>query len=196
MVVLVVTEQPELTSLVVRVTVLVPGVAYTTPVGLASVLVAGVAPLPKFQAQVTPVVVPWLVKSIGRPVHSGAVDAKADTGVDSTVTCCVLVCVQYWSAMVKVTVFTPLVVYSTPLGLSAADTGGLAPAPRFHEYDQLPPVLPVLVKLNGAVEHCGELDVKLAVGVWCIVIELVAVTAQPDVVSVAVRVTTFVRPVE
>lgn len=152
--------------------------------------------MPKFHDQLTLADEPRFVKSIGKPVHSGAVDVKADTGVASIVICCVVVWVQYWSAIVKVTVLVPSLLYITPLGLSAADTGGLAPTPRFHEYDQLLPVLPVLVKLIPTVAHCGALLVNVAVGVWCIVIVLVAVTAQPDVVSVAVSVTTLVPPVE
>ena len=79
---------------------------------------------------------------------------------------CVDVWVQCWSAIVKVTVLVPLEVYITPVGFSADDTGGLAPTPKFHEYDQLLPVLPVLVKLIPTVEHCGALVVNVAVGVW------------------------------
>jgi len=72
-----VTEQPLVVSVVVKVTVLVPAVAYTTPTGLKSADVAGVASAPRFQFQVTPVAVPVFVKSTAKPVHLGAVETNA-----------------------------------------------------------------------------------------------------------------------
>src|ERR1043165_5896030 len=106
------------------------------------------------------------------------------------------VLVQCWSAIVNVTVLTPALVYITPVGFSAAETGGFAPTPRFHEYDQLLPVLPVLVKLIPTVEHCGALLVNVAVGVWWIRMVFVAVTEQPEVSSVTVNVTVLLPAVE
>ena len=57
--------------------------------------VAGDAPLPKFHAQLTPPVVPVLVKLTGKPVHCGAVEVKLATGVSLMSIVCVDVCVQF-----------------------------------------------------------------------------------------------------
>jgi hypothetical protein len=70
------TEHPLVVSVVVKVTVLIPGVEYVTPLGFSSVEVAGVAPAPKFQLQVTLVVLPVLVKSTAKPVHLGVVETN------------------------------------------------------------------------------------------------------------------------
>ena len=78
---------------------------------------------------------------------------------------CVVVLTQFWSEMLNVTVLVPDELYNTPLGFSADETAGIAPCPKFQLYDQLLPVLPVLVKLMPMVEHCGALDVNEAVGV-------------------------------
>ena len=57
------------TSVAVSVTVAIPGVEYTIPVGFCVTAVDGEEPAPKFHAQVTPAAVPVLVKSTGRPSH-------------------------------------------------------------------------------------------------------------------------------
>ena len=75
------TEHPEPESVVISVTFFVPAVEYTMPVGFSRFEVAGVAPGPKFHDHITPTLVPVLVKTIGSPVHCGAVDANAATGV-------------------------------------------------------------------------------------------------------------------
>ena len=51
-----------------------------------------------------------------------------------------------------------------PPGFSADEPAGLAPSPKLQAYDQLPPVLPVLVKLIGTLLHCGALLLNDAVG--------------------------------
>ena len=60
---------------------------------------------------------------------------------------------QFWSETVKVTVLVPDDPYITPTGLSAEEVAGMASWPKFQEYDQLPPVLPVLVKLTAVLVH-------------------------------------------
>ena len=52
-----------------------------------------------------------------------------------------------------------------PAGFSDVEVPGFAPAPRSQKYDQLPPVLPVLVKSTPAPAQTGAVVVKLAVGV-------------------------------
>src|SRR5260221_295909 len=98
--------------------------------------------------------------------------------------------------MVSVTVFVPDVVYIIPVGFSEVDVAGIAPEPKFQKYDQLPPVLPVLVKFTAVFAHCGALLVNVAVGVRLIVMVLFEVTAQPDAELVMVSVITFVPAVE
>ena len=53
-----------------------------------------------------------------------------------------------------------------PDGFCALEFCGTAPDPKSQKYVQPPPVLPVLVKLTGRLEHCGEvtLDTKLDEG--------------------------------
>ena len=128
-------------------------------------LVAGVALVPKFQAQVTPVAVPVLVKLTGKPVHCGAVEVKLAVGVLSITIVSITVCAQLASLMVKVTSFIPDESYNTPVVFCDEETAGVAFWPKSHWYDQLPPVLPVLVKLTGELVHCGAVEVNDAVGV-------------------------------
>lgn len=104
------TEQPLNVSVVVSVTVFVPAVAYTTPLGSCTVEVAGVASNPKFQLQLTPVSVPVFLKSTPKPVHCGVVETNEAAGVALITMVCVLVCVQFWSDNVSVTVLVPDVV--------------------------------------------------------------------------------------
>lgn len=126
---------------------------------------AGDASVPKFQLQIV-LAVPVLVfsKFTGKPVHCGAVEINPTTGVGVMVMVCVAVFVQFWSEIVKVTVLTPEVLYVMPVGFSAVETAGAAPSPKFHEYDQLTPVLPVFVKLTAVLVHCGASDTNEAVG--------------------------------
>ena len=98
---------PETVSVVVSVTVCVPAVEYTTPVGLCDVAPAGVAPAPKFHNQFTPIIVPVLLKLTGRPVHCGAVELNELEGVELMTMVSVIVCVQFWSEIVKVTNLIP-----------------------------------------------------------------------------------------
>ena len=81
------------------------------------------------------------------------------------VICCVVVCVQCWSEIVNVTVFVPDELYIIPVGFCAIEVAGAAPSPKFHEYAQLFPALPIFVKFIATVEHCGALEVNVAVGV-------------------------------
>lgn len=104
------TEHPLCVSVVVSVTVLVPAVAYTTLLGSCKVEVPGVASKPKFQFQLTPVRVPVFLKSTPKPVHCGVVETNDATGVELITMVCVVVCVQFWSEMVSVTVLVPDVV--------------------------------------------------------------------------------------
>ena len=80
-VLLVVTAHALVVSLIVRETVIIPALAYIMPEGYCNVLVAGVAPAPKFHNQVTPFEVPVFTKSTGKPVHLGALDVNEATGV-------------------------------------------------------------------------------------------------------------------
>ena len=58
------------------------------------------------------------------------------------------------------------------------------------------PLLPVLVKSIATLAHCGAVDVKLAVGVWRILIVVLVVTEQPELISLVVKVTVLVPGVE
>ena len=78
----------------------------------------------------------------------------------------ITVCEQLASEMVKVTATLPDESYNTPFVFSDDDIAGVAFCPKSQLYDQLLPVLPVLVKLTGALVHCGAFDVNVAVGVW------------------------------
>src|ERR1043165_4090111 len=116
----------------VSVTVLIPAVEYTTPDGFSTISVAGEAPLPKVQPQLTFALLPVLVKLTGKPVHCGAVEVKLATGVSLIVIDCVEVWVQFWSLIVKVTVLLPPEVYNTPVGFCAVEVAGDEPGPKFH----------------------------------------------------------------
>ena len=144
----------------------IPALVYTMPLGFCCIEVPGVELTPKFQFQVTPVVVPVLVKFTGKPEHCGAVEVKLATGVESITKVSVMVAAHWASAIVKVTLFAPAESYTIPPGFCADETDGVEFWPKSHEYIQLPPVLPVLVKLIGVLAHCGAFDVNVAVGVW------------------------------
>lgn len=73
--------QPVTLLVVMSVTVLMPPDEYTTPDGFCEVDVAGEAPEPKSQRNVTPAVDPVLVKSTASPEHTGAVEVKPAVGV-------------------------------------------------------------------------------------------------------------------
>lgn len=90
-----VVEQLVVVLVVTRVTVLMPAVLYTTPLGFCEVEVVGLAPVPKSHNQLTPVVVPMLLKLTGKPVHCGAVDVKSARGVSLITMVCTEVCVQF-----------------------------------------------------------------------------------------------------
>ena len=115
MVLVAVAEQAVEISVTVRVTVVIPPVEYTTPVGFCKIEAAGVAPLPRFHAHVTPVEVPVLVKLTGKPEHSGAVDVKLATGVLDILIVSIVVCEQLASEIVKVTILVPDESYKTPV---------------------------------------------------------------------------------
>ena len=58
--------------------------------------------------------------------------------------------------------------------------------PRFQA-QFTPVVLPVLVKLTGSPEHCGAVEVKLAIGV--LLMEIVSVVVAAQLASATVNVT-------
>ena len=104
-----VSVQPVVVLVVTSVTIFVPAVEYTMPVGFCKVDVAGVAPAPKSHVQLTPLAVPVLVKSIDTgSVHWGAVDEKLATGVALILIVCVELDVQpNWLEVTSVTTFGP-----------------------------------------------------------------------------------------
>ena len=108
---------------------------------------------------------------------------------------CVEVCVQLASEMVNVTVLVPDVLYNTPPGFSDEEVPGVAPLPKSQLNDQLLPEVPVLLKLTGVRAHCGAVEVNVAVGVWKILIVVVAVTAQLVAMFVIVSVTVLIPAV-
>jgi len=130
------------------------------------------------------------------PVHLGAFDVKLAFGVSLIVIVCVEVCVQFPSYTVSVTVFVPEVEYTTPAGFSEVEVAGVASCPKLQRYAQLPPVLPVLVKLIPVLAHCGAFDVKLAVGERLMLIVLTDVSVHPVVELVVTSVIILVPDVE
>ena len=126
--------------------------------------VAGAAPDPKSHDHVTPAVVPVLKKSTGMPVHCGALEIKLAVGVALIVMVFVVVVLQCASKTVKLIVLVPAVEYTIPLGFSVEDDAGDAPGPKSHEYLQLPPVDPVLVKSTPDLVQAEAGAVKVAVG--------------------------------
>jgi len=53
-------------------------------------------------------------------------------------------------------------------------------------------VLPVLLKATATPAHCGAVEVKVAEGVWKILMVLVAVTAHDVPILVIVKVTVLI----
>ena len=105
------------------------------------------------------------VKLTGKPEHSGAVEVKLATGVLLIVIVSMIVLEQLASEIVNVMVLAPDESYNTPFVFSDDETAGMAFCPKSHAYDQLLPMLPVLVKLTGELVHCGAFELKVAVGV-------------------------------
>ena len=107
-----------------------------------------------------------MAKLTGKPEQTGAVDVNPATGVLLITIVSTTVWEQLASEMVNVTSLVPDESYNTPFVFSDEETAGVAFCPKSHAYDQLLPELPVLVKLTGALVHCGAVELKVAVGVW------------------------------
>ena len=112
-------EQPN-TLVMVKVTFLLPDVAYSIPAGFSADELAGEATEPKFHINTYPVLLsPVLVKSTDSPWQAGAVEVKDTAGCGlMVITLVVLENATHKELIISsVTVFAPEVEYTIPAGL-------------------------------------------------------------------------------